>query len=520
MVHKIQTSEENLWTLEEVAAFLKVSPNTVRALTDRGELGCYRIGGRKERRFSKADILAYLEKRRALPFQYSDSMEGPLRQVREPAALSELSTTAVLNRGLVIHDWYLLPESFSEPLVVEAIERFDVDVGDTLLDPFLGAGTTAVTGMLRGINVLGIEVNPFLCFAAEVKTDWSVDVADFRITAERLLDEAYPLLSGLSVGKTLFSKTLSPEDRERAEAILSEADEPQMPRLNKWMSQAVLQKVLVLRYLIEHKVSASLQRYFLLALAAILRPASNMKLAPHAFGSSTTKEDAPVFDLFSQKVLKMVRDLEYVQSLRHRLGTAEVVCGDARRSDRISARAHGRVSLPAALAITSPPYLNNLDYTMQTRMELFFLRFVNTMAELRAIRRKMLICDAKAMYRDIRDSEEVADVRTIQEIAAKLREAHRGKRWGWDYSFMTTQYFGGMLKVLRSVKPLLRRRGRFILVVGESAHSGIRVPVPDILAELGERVGYQLEEINVLRRRRSSSHPYELREAEVILRKK
>jgi len=142
------------------------------------------------------------------------------------------------------------------------------------------------------------------------------------------------------------------------------------------------------------------------------------------------------------------------------------------------------------------------------------------MAELRNLRKTMVVCDAKAMYKDIKDSEEVADVQSIQQIAAALREAHKGKNWGWDYPFMTTQYFGGMSKTLKAVKPLLKRRARFILIVGESAHSGIKVPVPDILAELGERGGYQFEEINVLRRRRSSSHNYELRESEVILRKK
>ena len=58
------------------------------------------------------------------------------------------------------------------------------------------------------------------------------------------------------------------------------------------------------------------------------------------------------------------------------------------------------------------------------------------------------------------------------------------------------------------------------MVVGESAHSGVRVPVPEILGELGERVAYECEEINVLRSRRSSSHNFELRECEVILLKK
>jgi hypothetical protein len=239
-----------------------------------------------------------------------------------------------------------------------------------------------------------------------------------------------------------------------------------------------------------------------------------MKLTPHAFGSNKQKEDAPVYDLFRQKLLKMADDLDYIHRQRSSFGKGTIYRCDARRADDVL-----KEISPSPLAVTSPPYLNNLDYTMQTRMELFFLRFMNSMSDLRSLRKEMVICDAKAMYKDVLDSKEIEDVVSIQEIASRLKEVHKDKNWGWDYAFMTIQYFGGMFKTLKAVKKLLRRRARFILIVGESAHSGVKVPVPDLLAELGERAGYHVEGINVLRRRRSSSHQFELCESEVILQK-
>lgn len=505
--------KEELMTVAEVAAFLKISHNTVRALTDRGELRCYRVGGRLERRFSRADIQAYLEKHAQAKSVYPQSTASPEGYIREPAA--PLSSTAVLNRGLRVHDWYLMPESYSEPLIVEAIERFGMGIGDTLLDPFSGAGTTVVTAALRGINGIGLEVNPFLCFATRVKLDWAVNLSDFRASLAHLLQEARVLVKSLSVEGDLFTQALPINTLNKAKAILSNIEEPHMPRLHKWMTQVVVQKVLLLRYLIEMNVPERIRPHFLLALASILRPVSNMKLTPHAFGSNTHKQDAPVYDLFAQKLVKIYEDLEYLQSLNYQKDRGRIFHCDARSADNM-----GSDMLPASLAITSPPYLNNLDYTMQTRMELFFLRFVKNMEELRNLRKAMVTCDAKAMYKEVRDSEEVRDIQSIQKIAASLKEAHQDKKWGWDYAFMTTQYFGGMLRVLKAVKPLLKQYARFILIVGESAHSGIKVPVPDIVAELGERAGYRFEEINVLRRRRSSSHNYDLCESEVILRKK
>lgn len=458
-------------------------------------------------------VQSYLEKDSQAKYPDSNLLSSQTGQVREPAPL--LSSTAVLNYGLRVHDWYLMPEAYSEPLIVDAIERFGMGIGDTILDPFSGTGTTVVTAVLRGINGIGLEINPFLCFASHVKLNRGVDLRDFKLSLGCVLNEAEPLLKSLSVEQDLFTRSLSSEVGQRARTILSKLNEPYMPRLHKWMARAVVEKILILRYLIETIVPTSVRPHFLLALASILRPVSNMKLVPHAFGSNIQKKDAPVYELFAQKITKICEDLEYLQGVGYSAGKGRILHRDAR-----SVNAIGNSMLPASLAVTSPPYLNNLDYTMQTRMELFFLRFVNSMEELRDLRKAMVTCDAKAMYKDVRDSEEVTSIQSIQKIATDLRRVHEGKNWGWDYAFMTTQYFGGMFKVLKSVKPILKRQARFMLIVGESAHSGIKIPVPDILAELGERAGYRFEEINVLRRRRSSSHSYELCESEVILRKK
>jgi hypothetical protein len=82
---------------------------------------------------------------------------------------------------------------------------------------------------------------------------------------------------------------------------------------------------------------------------------------------------------------------------------------------------------------------------------------------------------------------------------------------------MTRQYFGGLYRVLAGAKPRLRPGARFVLVVGESSHSGIKVPVPALLGELGESLGYTLAEIRVHRTRRSSSHAHVLEESSVVL---
>ena len=52
---------ERLLNIKEAAEFLNVSEMTVRRWTDKGSLRCYRVGGRRARRFKPQDLMAYLE---------------------------------------------------------------------------------------------------------------------------------------------------------------------------------------------------------------------------------------------------------------------------------------------------------------------------------------------------------------------------------------------------------------------------------------------------------------------------
>src|SRR3989475_4228960 len=56
------TQQSELLDIAQAAAFLHVSQRSLRRWTNSGRLPCFRVGGRRERRFRRADLLAFLER--------------------------------------------------------------------------------------------------------------------------------------------------------------------------------------------------------------------------------------------------------------------------------------------------------------------------------------------------------------------------------------------------------------------------------------------------------------------------
>ena len=75
------------------------------------------------------------------------------------------------------HWWYRFVLSFPPHLVRDYVERFGLQPGQCVLDPFCGTGTTIVECKKLGIHGIGIEAHPMSHFASSVKVDWTPDAA-------------------------------------------------------------------------------------------------------------------------------------------------------------------------------------------------------------------------------------------------------------------------------------------------------------------------------------------------------
>ncbi len=133
---------DDLLTIREAAALLNVSAVSLRRWTDAGDLPCLRVGGRRERRFRRHDLLAFADDQPA-----GRNVEQNGAAVRPAVALEGV----LIDYGSHLCSMYetdLGRIKLSVPFLAEGLER-----GDTC---FLIAGpavSVEITSALTNISV-------------------------------------------------------------------------------------------------------------------------------------------------------------------------------------------------------------------------------------------------------------------------------------------------------------------------------------------------------------------------------
>ena len=100
------------------------------------------------------------------------------------------------------HWIYPYKGKFHPQMIRGLLNIIGLEQGDTVLDPFVGSGTTAVEAQLLGINCIGIDVSPLCVLQSKVKTE-SIDVLpQIMEWKEEITNRIRPSLFNLE-GKTL-----------------------------------------------------------------------------------------------------------------------------------------------------------------------------------------------------------------------------------------------------------------------------------------------------------------------------
>jgi SAM-dependent methyltransferase len=436
------------------------------------------------------------------PKQYGSSEEDSMPYLQELGVKLISAPQAIQfqpNTNEAIHRWSPYVQGFSASFVQRTLERYRNEYKKpVILDPFAGSGTVLVQSKLNGLKSYGIELNPLLHFIARVK------VTSWNISPDRL---------------TAFAQQVT---LHQADEVTETASAPHFLKSSTHFQPEVLRNLERLKYAIDsiHPVNleeTQIKDLLLLAFVSILIDCSNLKRSP-CLGycrSKVVENDAPL-RLFSEKINQMAEDLRLCQQNHQESLSVEstVFLGNSNQQ---------QLPEKCDLIITSPPYMNGMDYVMNYKIEMGWMGYSQSHRQLKQLKDQMVVCDnvSKGLIRDFENSDRYTHP-WIEQIKTDISTSikHRGNYRRHDMPEIVHKYFDDMYKVMRNITTLLSPGGRFILVVGDSLIADIYVPTDLILAQIGKHLGLSIEHLEKARERRSGQvRSYRLRESILTLRK-
>ncbi len=373
--------------------------------------------------------------------------------------------TFELSKEKPIHGWFWYKEGYAPEMVSYSLGRKSAG---TVLDPFCGAGTTLLACKAAGIESAGVDASPLAVFVSKTKT------ADYE---QEELDEALAF-----IGREPHGGSRGPEGSLVAPLDWQfELFDPRaaFPKRN-------YNEILSLRQAIEDE-EGHVRDLLLLALLSILPQASIIMKDGGVLKIDRHKKALPAREIFRRKVKRMVRELTGAQQGH----VPKVFLGDARSVEIDSGSTD--------LVVTSPPYLNNIDYSKIYGLELSLLHM------------------SKAEAEEMR-------MRAIRSFIGKRMEAGQMPpevgEIGLRIPIIGT-YFQDMEAAIAEMRRVLADDGEAHIVVSNSVIHETHVLVDEIFAQMGERLGFRETEIVVGAERVADVRPQKVRTREslVMLRK-
>jgi hypothetical protein len=409
-------------------------------------------------------------------------------------------TNAVDIASLARHRWYPIKEGFSPKLVADSYRELGSAPKKQVLaiEPFSGSGTAPVECTRLGIACSAYEINPFLAFVGRTKLR-QADPKALRVHRGTVLNALRrPVSSPLESTSTFC------EGSQR----------------EKWLFNRSVLRTFAGGWQGINTCPPTLQAFYRLAL---LRAAmDNCNAYPD--GKCLRYKRLKSFDCFNaESVIAQFEQYsnlieEDMESTPFSPGLSSVKCMDARELADYTPKQH------FDLCVTSPPYLNSFDYSDVYRPELFLAGFVSDNNQLMRIRLKTVRSHLQASWNaPVKNSFGTVYAKVLKEVLVR-----KNLLWSKRIPQMIQAYFEDMQKLLVALRERANPGALLKIAVATSAYGGVVVPVDFILAEIAEQAGWQLRDVQVVRRLRSSAQLWkhedrykkvpELRESLVVLK--
>lgn len=361
------------------------------------------------------------------------------------------------DQSILTHGLHKYPAKFFPELPRWLIKRYSKE-GNLILDPFAGSGTTNIEALLTQRHSVGIDVDPFSRFISIVKTT-PLDENNLKATQKYLL-------------RSILNYKPSK---------VSESDIPTFPYRDNWFNKEIVFELAYLKKTIESlDTYEGIKNFFKVCFSSIIRSVSNA-------------DDNCTRTVIRKKLNKKVYPADALKRF------AEVILTNVPKMIEFSQKCpqHVKVSFPNGmdartikhkansfnLALTSPPYANAVDYPRTHQLESYWLGLAN--GSLTPLKKKHVGTESvpsneyKILHKIGVDEADI----TLYKIFKK--DPRR--------AYIAFKYLDDMRQNLIEVHRVLKKGGRYIIVVGNNRIRGELFENWKYIMDLAKDIGFKIE---------------------------
>lgn len=441
------------------------------------------------------------------------------------------SVSYQLSKKDALHSWLKYKEGFSADLVNILLDDMGAVPGDTIMDPFMGSGTTALVCQMRGINSIGYDIMPISSVSIKAKANvMKYDVEEIK----QLIAE--------------FSKLTMPEDYSGRTPYITitytaypEYNEKFIQFATEWITgcdfteEAKNLFTLCIINSLERCSYTSKSGQYLswdsrskkVIEANIEREKAGRKLLPQHYCREVIEN---IKDAVTDELQHVLSDIMMIQSNGYGETQARI---DFKQNSVLFELPQIEDNLLKGV-ITSPPYCNRYDYTRTYALELVYLGIGEE--TIKEMRQALLSCtvESKPKIEALRDYyieigaknrfEHVYS--TIKENAAfqEILEAMKMRKANGDLNNngvirMVEGYFTELAFIYAELYRTCKKGALVAFVNDNVRYGGEVIPVDYLSTSFAEQFGFTPVKIYCLKQQKGNSSQQMKKYGRVALRK-
>lgn len=356
--------------------------------------------------------------------------------------------------GKWTNNYHRYPAKFIPQLVEKLMEEY-IGADEALInDPFMGSGTTLVSGIAKGYKVSGTDINKISHLLSKVKTT--------PIEPDYLANKVYQFYD-----KVLLSSQL-------------EATIPQrhLERIDYWFVEENKIKLGQIFTLIHQEEDEQIRDFLLIAFSNILKNCSIWLQKSNKPTRDLKKKVQNPYIILKRQLNKMLRgNLAFWKILPKKVkenptSFVNLQCGDARKQ----LAADNTVDM----VITSSPYVTSYEYADLHQLSTIWFDFAESLTD---YRKAFIGTTYKSTESTVLNSKIAQDI--VDNMAVKSKKK----------AVETAVFFKDMETVIQESYRILKKGGRACYVIGNTKLKGVDILNAEAFTEIMLYTGFSLDRI-------------------------